>query len=193
MRYRGARNVHGGACAALAVAGALALSACGGDDAPIEPLSSTTSETTTTGGAITQDEFISSGDARCAEANAAIANLGDDSTAIGQELDITQGMLDGLQEIGEGEDPDGSLADFYAALNDEIRVLKQQETAIAEGDSTTVASLEIDLDAAKSEAASAATAYGFQECGGTGETLSDDVEDVPRAPIRARRRPRRPP
>jgi hypothetical protein len=60
-----------------------------------------------------------------------------------------------------------------------VRILKQQTTATNEGDTTTVSSLELDLDAAKSDAATAATAYGFEECGGTGETLPDDVEENP--------------
>lgn len=177
MRNRGARNVSRGAIAALVAACALALSACGGDDAPIQDVSSGTTSSTTTGGAITQEDFIASGDARCAEANAAIANLGDETTAISSELSITQGLLDGLQEIGDGDDPDGSLADYYAALNDQLRILKQQETAVGEGDTTTISSLESDLDAAKADATSAATAYGFEDCGGEGTTLPEDGTD----------------
>jgi hypothetical protein len=167
--------------AAALVACALALTACGDDDSPIEPISTTTTETTTTGGAISQEEFITAGDARCAEANVAIANLGDDSTAISQESAITEGLLGDLQDIGDGEDPDGSLANYYAALKDEVRILEQQTTATNEGDTTTVSSLELDLDAAKSEAATAASAYGFEECGGTEEALSDDIEENPSA------------
>lgn len=158
--------------AGLLVAGALGLAACGDDDAPIEPVSSTT--TTTSGGVVSQEDFIASGDARCAEANAAIANLGDDSTAIGQEREITEGLVDDLQAIGDPEDPAGSLADYYSALNDQVRILKQQETATSEGDTTTVSSLETELDSAKSDAATAAGEYGFEECGGTGTTIDDD-------------------
>ena len=158
--------------AVVAVACAVGLAACGGDEAPIEPVSSTT--TTTPGGALSQDDFIASADPRCAEANAAIANLGDDSTAIGQERSITEGLLDDLQAIGDGDDPDGSLADYYAALKDQVRILKQQETATNEGDVTTVSSLESELDAAKADAATAAGQYGFVDCGGSGTTLPDD-------------------
>lgn len=159
--------------AAVAVACAVALASCGGDDAPIEPVSSTTT-TTTTGGSLTQDDFIAAADPRCAEANAAIANLGDDSTAVAQERSITEGLLDDLEAIGDGDDPDGSLAAYYSALRDQIRILKQQETATNEGDLTTVSSLETELDAAKSDAATAAGQYGFEDCGGSGTTLPDD-------------------
>lgn len=159
--------------AGLALACAIVLASCGGDDAPIEPVTTATT-TTTTGGTLSQDDFIASADPRCAEANAAIANLGDDSTAITQERSITEGLLDDLQAIGDGDDPDGSLADYYAALQEQARILKQQETATSEGDVTTVSSLEAELDAAKADAAAAAEQYGFVDCGGSGTTLPDD-------------------
>ena len=159
---------------ALALASAALIVGCGGDDAPIEPVS--TSSTTESTGSIGKDEFITSADARCSESNAAIANLDDaSSTAVEQELEITQGLLDGLRGLGDPEDPDGSLNDFYTALGDEIRTLKQQQTAVEEGDSTTVSSLETDLDSAKSDAAAAGSSYGFDECGGSGTTLPDDT------------------
>lgn len=173
MRLRATSIRRGLACALAAAAGASVLTACGGGDAPIEPVSASTTSTTSTG-LLTQDEFIASADARCAEANAAVANLGDDSTAIGQELEITRGLLDDLQGLGDAEDPAGSLGDYYAALSDQIRILKQQETASDEGDTTTVTSLETELGSAKAAAASAAGEYGFEECGGTGTTLPTD-------------------
>lgn len=175
---RGARNLSRIAGAAAASACALTIAACGGDDSPIEPIESTSSTTSTTeGGTIAQADFIAAADPLCAEANSAIANSGEDSAGISQESSITQGLLTDLQGIGDGDDPDGSLADFYSALNDEIRILKQQVTATNEGDTTTVASLETDLDAAKSDAATAASSYGFEDCGGTGTTLPSDTGD----------------
>lgn len=170
------------AISAATLACAFTLAACGDDDAPIEDVTSETAATTTSGGVIAQDDFIASADIRCAEANAAIANLSDDSTAIEQEHDITEGLLGDLQAIGDAEDPAGSLADYYAALEDQIRILDQQATATSEGDTTTVASLEAELDAAKSEASTAAGEYGFEDCGGTGTTLSDDDETTTTEP-----------
>ena len=164
------------AAAASFAACAFALAACGGDDAPIEPIDSTT--TTSTADTSSQSGFIASADPICQEANNAIANLGDDSTAISQERSITAGMKSDLEALGDPEDPDGSLADYYSALNDEIRILKQQETASGEGDTTTVTSLESDLETARSDAATAADQYGFTECGGTGEVISDGEGDT---------------
>jgi hypothetical protein len=158
---------------AIAVAAAALLGGCGSDNAPIEPVSTSTTSTTT--GSLSQSDFIVSADARCGEANAALANLssGTDAaaTTATQERSITQGLLQGLQGIGTAEDPDGSLDAYYSALDDEVRILKQQETAIASGDTATADSLDADLEAAKTAAADAASQYGFQECGQQGTTL----------------------
>jgi hypothetical protein len=160
---------------ALGLAAAALLVGCGNDDAPIEPVSTSTTETDA--GTLSQEEFITSADARCAEANAALANLDTETTAAtsttSQERSITQGLLTGLQGIGDAEDPDGSLAAYYAALKDQVKVLKQQEQAISSGDTTAADALDTELDSAKTEAQSAAEQYGFEECGQEGTTLPD--------------------
>lgn len=169
---------------AAALAAAAMLVGCGDDDAPIEPVSSpTTGDEAAT---LSQDEFITSADARCAEANAALANLSTDesaaTSATEQERSITQGLLRGLRSIGEADDPDGSLASYYAALEEQVSVLKQQEQAIATGDTAEADALDTELDAAKTEAASAAEQYGFEDCGQEGTALSDTPSttgDVP--------------
>lgn len=158
---------------AIGFAAAALLGGCGNSDAPIEPVSSATTGSTT--GSISQSDFIVSADARCGEANAALANLnsGTDAaaTTVSQEREITQGLLQGLQAIGSAEDPDGSLESFYSALSDQVRILKQQESAIAGGDTATADSLDADLESARSDAADAASQYGFEECGQQGTTL----------------------
>jgi hypothetical protein len=169
---------------ALGFAAAALLAGCGNDDAPIEPVSTSTTETDA--GTLSQEEFITSADARCAEANAALANLDTETTAAtsttSQERSITQGLLTGLQGIGDAEDPDGSLAAYYAALKDQVKVLKQQEQAIASGDTTAADALDTDLDSAKSEAQSAAEQYGFEECGQEGTTLPETGTSTSVAP-----------
>jgi hypothetical protein len=165
----------------IAVSAAALLAGCGDDDAPIEPIS-TSSTTTTSGGTLSQDEFITSADARCGEANAALANLSTDTgaaTTTGQERSITQGLLTGLQGIGDAEDPDGSLEEYYSALKEQVKILKQQESAIATGDTATADSLDTDLDAARSAATTAAESYGFEECGQEGTELSDTPTTTP--------------
>ncbi|MBA2523346.1 MAG: hypothetical protein H0V25_08445 [Solirubrobacterales bacterium] len=177
MRERVGRLTIVGAALAVAITG------CGGDDAPIEPVSASTTSAAAT---LSQDDFIVSADARCGEANAAIANLtsatSDSSTSDTQELQITQGLIDGLQGIGDAEDPDGSLADFYAALDEEVGILGQQESALADGDTSTSSSLELDLNGVRSDAESAATRYGFEECGRQGSTLPGDATSTGSVP-----------
>ena len=165
--------------ATLAMAGAamVLMGGCGSNDAPIEPVTAET--TSSTAASLSQDEFIVSADARCGEANAAIANLtSDGTTAVSQELEITQGLLDGLQGIGTSEDPDGSLQDFYAALEEEIRILGDLESALAGADTGTSSSLDTDLEVARSAAEAAGQQFGFEECGQQGTALSPDATSI---------------
>ena len=103
----------------------LTIAGCGGDDSTIQSVSTTS---TTSTAAVSTEEFITAADARCAEANSAIANLSTDAaataTTVEQQLDITKETLDGLQALGDPEDPDGSLADFYSAMEDQIALSK---------------------------------------------------------------------
>lgn len=167
MRGRVATILVGFASAAL-------LASCGGDDAPIEPV--TTDATGSSSASLSQDEFIASADARCGEANAAIANLTSGteggSAAVAQQLAITRGVLSGLQEIGTPDDPGGALDRYYAALGDEVDVLEQQETAVSSGDIATYDSLSTELDAARGKAQAAGEEYGFTECGQQGSTIA---------------------
>ncbi len=119
------------------------------------------------------EDFITAADSRCAEANAAIANLTSETSAA-QELDITQGLLDGLQELDPPEDPTGALDRYFSALEDQIATLEEIEAAVASGDTTAVATLETQLETERSSALSAADEYGFDECGQEGTSLPDD-------------------
>ena len=160
---------------AVAVFAALAGSGCGGDDATIQSVSTTTSSTSTTA-LVSTEEFITAADSRCAEANAAIANLSTDaaasSTAVQQQLDITKQTLAGLRALGSPEDPDGSLDDFYGAMQEQISVLKQQSTALASGDAAAYDTLSVQLTQAESDAGAAAASFGLEECGQPGSSLS---------------------
>ncbi len=165
------------AIAIATAAGSLALwgAGCGGNDATTSTVTSSSSTTTT---AVATDEFITAADARCAEANAAIANLVADgsasSTVIQQQIDITKQTLKGLKSLGTPEDPDGSLNDFYDAVKQEISVLGQQQSALASGDSAAADTLGVQLDQAESDAQTAAVSFGFEECGQQGSALSAD-------------------
>lgn len=158
----------------LAAMLAVPIAGCGGDDSTIQSVSTTT-PTDTTSSTVATDEFITAADARCAEANAAVANLSTDAaasaTTIQQQLNITKQTLTGLKALGEPEDPDGSLADYYAAMEDQISVLKQQQSALTSGDTAAADALDTQLSQAESDAETAATAFGLEECGQQGSTL----------------------
>jgi hypothetical protein len=165
--------------AALA-AGTIWAAGCGGDDSTT---STVTSSSTTSTTAVSTEEFITAADARCAEANAAIANLTSDgsgsSTSIQQQADITKQTLTGLKSLGSPDDPDGSLADYYSAVKEQVSLLGQQETALASGDSAGAEALTTQLDQAQTDAQTAAEAFGFEECGQTGTTISTDTTTAP--------------
>lgn len=168
--------------------GALAAGVgCGDDDDPITPIATNSTEATTTTSGSTED-FIAGGDAICAEANAAVANLdggaSTSSLAAGQELDITQDLLDGLQGLGSPDDPSGALDRYYASLEEQISILGDQEAAATSGDAVAADALGTELEAAKSEALSAAGDFGFEVCGEAGTALpSDPTPSVPATPV----------
>ena len=60
---------------ALVLSG-ITIAGCGGDDSTIQSVSTTS---TTSTAAVSTEEFITAADARCAEANSAIANLSTDA------------------------------------------------------------------------------------------------------------------
>jgi trimeric autotransporter adhesin len=163
---------------------ALGIVACGGDDSTIQSISTTAAETTST--SVTTDEFITAADARCAEANAAIANLSSgtapSTTSVDQQLSITKETLSYLKGLGSPEDPDGSLADFYSALGDQVSVLKQQEQALTSGDTAAADALDTQLGQAESDAADAASAFCFEDCGQDGSSLPGDSTGVTTTP-----------
>ncbi len=157
-----------GKLTAVIVSGAIAalLGGCGDDDAPIETIS-TEAEPAESVSGVSQEDFVASADAACAEANAALGALGteSDSLAVDQRLGITEEVLSAMQSLGDPEDPNGDLKDYLAALEEQVSILEDQQTAATSGDTATVDSLETELDAAEAEAQSAAEAYGFEECG----------------------------
>ena len=140
--------------ALLILSGAVTIgvAGCGGDDSDNAP-APTPVETTTTDTAsdLTQDELIQQGDDICAEVNAAVGTIStsttaDDSVQETQIADIYSGMADRLEELGTPTDGDAPTEMIDAA-----RVL-------AESTSTDGATALADFQ-------SAATEYGFSECG----------------------------
>ncbi len=160
--------MRGKAATFLATGAAIAaLGGCGGSDAPIQSISTTTDSTGAAG--VSKEAFISSADSRCAEANSAIGNLSataDASTAVSQRLAITQEVLTGIKSLGTpADDSSGDLAAFLKGLKSQIVVLQQQQTALAGGDTSASDALAAQLDQAEGETRDAASSYGFDACG----------------------------
>jgi hypothetical protein len=158
----------------------------GGSDAPITPVDAQTNAAPT----ISKRVFIERGDAICAEANAAIANLSaggttDAQTLLSQERAITEGMIGSLRSLGTPAQTQGVLNRFYNALNNQVTILERQQTALERDDAPALSTLTIELSTARSDALLAAQEYGFTRCGQAGTTLTPTPTDGVPAPAPA--------
>lgn len=148
---------------ALVVGAALAVSACGGDDSPEVPIIVPTDSTT---GSLVKADFIKEADALCRETNAAIGRFvasGEGFTASGEIGDLREALAKDIQDLGPPTDDQATLDQFLAALQAQAVAGGKIALANQRGEDTT--QFEAELDAAKTEAATAAQAYGFTECG----------------------------
>ena len=147
---------------ATAVGVGLVISACGGDSSP-ETLITVPTQTTT---GLTKTEFIAQADSACAEANAAIeqfAAAGQGVSEADQIAQLRQGVVDQVNEFGPPAEDKATLDQFLTALRAQVAAGQKIALATERGEDT--AEFEAELDAAKSDAETAASAYGFQECG----------------------------
>jgi hypothetical protein len=147
---------------ATAVGVGLVISACGGDSSP-ETLITVPTQTTT---GLTKTEFIAQADSTCAEANAAIeqfAAAGQGVSEADQIAQLRQGVVDQVNEFGPPAEDKATLDQFLTAMRAQVAAGQKIALATERGEDT--AEFEAELDAAKSDAETAASAYGFQECG----------------------------
>jgi hypothetical protein len=146
----------------VVVGAGLALSACGGDSSPETPIVVPT-ETTQS---LDKSEFIAQADSACAEANAQItefAAAGQGVTEADQIAQIRQGVVDQINDLGPPADDKATLDQFLTAMSAQVSAGQKIGLASQRGEDTT--QFETELDTAKSEAESAASTYGFKECG----------------------------
>ncbi len=147
---------------AAALGVGVVLSACGGDSSP-ETLITVPTQTTA---GLSKAEFIAQADATCAEANAAIeqfAAAGQGVSEADQIAQLRQGVVDQLNELGPPAEAKATLDQFVAAM--QAQVAAGQKIALATERGEDSAQFEAELDSAKADAETAASAYGFQECG----------------------------
>jgi hypothetical protein len=134
--------------------------------------------------ALTKPAFIKQADAICDEANSAIADLGDttddEAIQVSQELEITRSELESLQALTPPDQDRATLSDFLTALKNQVDALTRASSAAAGGGDTSAADAEIAT--AKSNAQTAATEYGFQECGNaTSQPIAQETPTTPTA------------
>jgi hypothetical protein len=175
-------------------AAALALGACGGDATPEQQIDLQTE--TTASAELSKADFIDEADARCAEANTAIETMvenGEGFTGSGEIADLRQVVLEELKELGPPSEDRATLDQFLTALEQQVEAGKKIALAIERDEDTT--QFESELEDARADAETAASEYGFKECGspvtatdtgtGTGAGTSDSTGVVPVTPAPA--------
>jgi hypothetical protein len=155
-----------GVVSACAVAGAV-LVGCGGDNSPETtlPITAVSTETQATE-ALSKAAFIAEADARCAETNAAIqqyVDAGEGFSGAAEIADLRQGLLDQLKELGPPTEDRATLDEYLTGLESQVEAGQKIGLALDRG--TDTATYETALTTARTDADTAAAAYGFKECG----------------------------
>ena len=180
---------------ALCVGAALLLAACGGDDSSEVPIIVPTETTSTTaGGDLTKEEFIEEADALCGEANTTIGEFvanGEGFTASADIADIRAALLADIEDLGvpTDEDDQATLDAFLAGLQGQVDAGEKIGLALERSEDT--ATFETELDTAKDEASTAASTYGFTECGSDAAAADPAAADGATERHRRRGRPGR--
>jgi hypothetical protein len=147
---------------------ALAIAGCGGgDDGDSTAVESV--EATEAPAALSKEELIAQGDAVCAEVNAAVGTVG--STSAGSEgqasqvADLYSGMAERLAGLGAPSDDNAGYPEFIEAAQQLEQAQGDVALAAARGEEEALASAEAEASSALSSFQSAASAFGFQQCG----------------------------
>lgn len=148
---------------ALVLCAGIVLSACGGDSSPEVSINVPTE---TTASSLSKADYITDADTACEEVNTAISQFaasGQGLTEADQIADLRQGLADQLKELGPPEEDRATLDEFTTALQAQVQAGQKISLASERGEDTT--QFETELQTAKDQAAAAAQAYGFQQCG----------------------------
>jgi hypothetical protein len=144
-----------------AVGAGTVLSACGGDSSPETPI---VVPTETTQQATSKTQFITQADSICAEANSSIeqfAAAGQGESEAAQIAQLRQGVIDDIKQLNPPSDT--NLDAFLKAMSDQVSAGQKIGLAVQRGEDPS--QFETELDSAKSAAETAASAYGFKDCG----------------------------
>ncbi len=160
---------------------ALAIAGCGGGDdgdtteasapPPIEEPA-----------ALSKEELIAQGDAICAEVNAAVGTLAATEADGGaaQAAELYGGMVERLKDLGKPSDDTAGYSEFVAAGEELAQAESDVDLAAERGEEEGLAAAEAEASSALSAFQSAATAYGFEQCG---EGPSAPASGSPDAPV----------
>ena len=142
---------------------ALAIAGCGGGDEKTE----STATTTETTAALSKADFVTQGDAICAEVNSAVGAVGASGAEVPSQIiqvsDLYIGMVDSLKRLGMPEDASGysefmEAAEQLAKVEGEVKRASEREDTAAIGEAATKAAPALE------EFQSRAGTYGFEEC-----------------------------
>jgi hypothetical protein len=144
---------------------ALLLAGCGGGGGEDETTASTPEITEVT--RLTKAELIAQGDAICAEVNAAVGSAGSTSSGSagqpGQVADLYDGMVERLKGLGPPSDDSAGYPEFIEAGEALAQAENDVGLAVERGEESTAA--EAEASSALTSFQSAATAFGFEQCG----------------------------
>ena len=142
---------------------ALAIAGCGGGDDKTE----STATTTETTAALSKADFVTQGDAICAEVNSAVGAVGASGAEVPSQIiqvsDLYIGMVDSLKRLGMPDDASGysefmEAAEKLAKVEGEVKLASEREDTAAIGEAATEAAPALE------EFQAQADAYGFEEC-----------------------------
>ena len=171
--YQRRRLVALSALAVVFIVVVLLIKSCGGsdDETPVTPLGASGAAGAST---ITQDDYISQGDAICLDSNTALANVDqtDPTQAAKDEADVVSGELQQLQSLPQPDDGTTKLGNYLNALEKQAAAYQDRATAVERGDDATASELESTIEKAGNEAANSAENFGFKACGNPDKTGS---------------------
>ena len=147
----------------LAAAATLAIAGCGGDDDTTDT-SGTSGATGVAGVPLSQDEFVSQGNAICDDVNTQLRDLqapdGNDLQSIAdyaeQGIAIVEPALEQFQALTPPEDLQSTWDEYLSSAEEQIELDRQLQAAAAAGDQKQVESLiqqlqELDNDSVAKE------------------------------------------
>jgi hypothetical protein len=171
--YQRRRLVALSAIAAIFIVFVLLIRSCGGDDATTTP--TPVAGASGIAGATSQSkgDYINQADPICLETNNSIAGVDTSAPTADADLgDIVAGELQSLQALAPPDSDTSSLNDYLSALDKQAKAYRQKGLALSRGDDAAATAIDATLDQTASDAADAASAFGFQVCGDTSQVSS---------------------